>query len=92
MREPDDLGQYSVVLTLLLAMAEPPKCACISDMETERELYIDSEQDISTDDEYDSLPCHSRPPLILKTAEMRRKGSLKAARGRPEATKMYVLG
>jgi hypothetical protein len=40
MTEPDSLGQYSVVLTLLLAMAQPPKCACTSDLEIERELHI----------------------------------------------------
>lgn len=73
MRKPNSVGQSSVVLTLLLAMTEPPKCACISDMEIKRELYIESEQEISTDDKYESLPCHSRPPLILKIAVMRRK-------------------
>jgi hypothetical protein len=92
MRETDNLWQYSIILILLLAMGEPSKRACISDMMIERELYIYSEQEISTDDEYDNLPCHSRPSVILKTAEMRRKRSLKVAHGRPEATEMHVLG
>jgi hypothetical protein len=36
-------------------MAGPSECACIIDIEIERELYVDPEEEISVDGEYDNL-------------------------------------
>jgi hypothetical protein len=39
-------------------MARPFKCANISELAVGRELYIDTEEELSIDDEYDNFPCH----------------------------------